>query len=58
MSLLDMVVKQVKPYTQAEIERLSSKSDKTCPICDLPMTIGEEESAGICIECYMSDEDK
>ena len=38
--------------TPEEAARLDETSKIKCPVCNKPMTVGDEEAAGICGSCY------
>lgn len=35
-----------------EFDRLSTSASHCCPNCDGSLTIGEDEAAGLCSDCY------
>ena len=49
---LSLPVMSMRVLDQDEEDRLSMLASHNCPNCDGDITIGEDQSAGVCTNCY------
>jgi hypothetical protein len=57
MSFVDLVACSFKQHiSDEECARLNAVACHCCPNCDGPITVGEDESAGVCTTCYYGSE--
>lgn len=55
MSILKTLSLTQKRTSDAEYVRLSMVCSHTCPNCEGNITVGEQETAGMCTDCYYTD---
>lgn len=45
-------LQQALALPEEEIARMKERAKQPCPVCNGPMSVGEDENAGCCTACY------